>query len=307
MKKYLLITILFVFSLNISFSQKRMMYCYPVLNDYVEQNLFQEALDDIFAKDSLSNSDIYNLAICYSNLGDFEKAQKNLMDFIKKVEYNLTPAIFLDYRISALRESNYWENVYQLLIEKFLYESGPITDTALAIKIMEHGILDQKYRGLIITQPSEVGENGDLKFIIAENVDSINTIFLDSIVQKYGWPTFSMVGKIAGDYAFLFMQHSDKTSFKKHLGLMEEAVKNNEADKFRWATAYDRYRLYRGKRQIYGTQYRCRIIDGVTQPCELAPTKQKRKVNERRKEFGFTTTVEEEIEKHNKNKVTFYK
>lgn len=170
------------------------MYCYPVLNDYVEQNLFQEALDDIFAKDSLSNSDIYNLAICYSNLGDFEKAQKNLMDFIKKVEYNLTPAIFLDYRISALRESNYWENVYQLLIEKFLYESGPITDTALAIKIMEHGILDQKYRGLIITQP-----------------------------------------------------------------------------------------------------------------CELAPTKQKRKVNERRKEFGFTTTVEEEIEKHNKNKVTFYK
>ncbi|MCK9321700.1 MAG: hypothetical protein M0P32_06830 [Bacteroidales bacterium] len=292
---------LFLFCVNYYVSsQDRSHYCFPILDSLVELEQYREAIKELKSRDSLSNDDLYSLAVCYSKTGNYQISQSYLVDFINKMPYSFSPQIFLDYRIEDLRKSDKWNYVYDKLIGKFLMESGQIKDTTLAISLFLHGIKDQKYRGLIHSQPIMKGGEFAGKVMTTENVDSINTVFLDSVVNKIGWPTYSMVGKISGNYAFYIMQHSDKKHLKRYVPLMEKAVLKYEADKFLWAMAYDRLRRYCNKKQIYGTQYFSKIIDGKMQPNELQPTKNRKNINQIRKDFGFTTTVEEEIVKYNK-------
>lgn len=300
MKYYTIACVIILFINNNVFSQEKKPYCFPVIDSLVEHEQYEQAITDISAKDSLTVKDLYNLAVCYSNTGDLFEAQNYLLRLIEVCTYSFTPGLFLDFRIEEIRQSGEWEPVYNKLIDKFIYEIGHVKDTNLSISIMMHGILDQKYRGLIASQPKiKEGEYAG-NVHIKENVDSINTIFMDSVIGCVGWPTYSLVGKISGDYFFYILQHSDRKHLKKYMPFLEESVMKNEADKFLWAKGYDRLRRYYNKKQIYGTQYVSRIVDGKMQPHELQPTKDCKNVNKRRKEFGYKTTVEEEIIKLNR-------
>jgi tetratricopeptide (TPR) repeat protein len=300
MKYFSIICVFVVICIDSVLCQEKKHYCFAIINSHVEQEDYDKAIIEINLKDSLTNNDLYNLAVCYSYTGDLNEAQNYLLSFIEISPYSFTPGIFLDYRLDGIRKSREWELVYNKLLDKFLSENGKVKDTVLSVNIMLHGILDQKYRGLIAAQPKFKGGVDFSENYVFENVDSINTVFLDSVVNSVGWPTYSLVGNISGDYMFYILQHSDRKHLKRYIPLLEEAVKQNEADKFLWAMAYDRLRRYSNKKQIYGTQYVSRIIDGKMQPHELQPTKNRRNVNKRRKDFGFETTVEEEIIKFNK-------
>ena len=85
--------------------------------------------------------------------------------------------------------------------------------------------------------------------------DAQNTMWLDDVIQQHGWPTKTLVGEEGARAAFLIVQHSPALQFqKKCLQLLDQAVRQNEADGISLAYLTDRIRTSEGKPQLYGTQ-----------------------------------------------------
>jgi len=85
--------------------------------------------------------------------------------------------------------------------------------------------------------------------------DARNLRRLKEIVEKYGWPTYAMVGEDGGRAAWLLAQHADRdTDFQRIvLELIEPLVENGQASRKDYAYLYDRTHYP----QRFGTQGTC--------------------------------------------------
>jgi hypothetical protein len=86
-------------------------------------------------------------------------------------------------------------------------------------------------------------------------IDARNQKRLKEVVEKYGWPTYAMVGEDGGRAAWLLAQHADSdTEFqRKVLELMEPLVDSGQASLKDYAYLYDRTHYP----QRFGTQGTC--------------------------------------------------
>lgn len=80
---------------------------------------------------------------------------------------------------------------------------------------------------------------------------------IKAIIAEHGWPGKSLVGPEGAKAAWLITQHGTlDTAFMAHaLPLLEEAVKEGEAEGWCYAYLKDRVLTSAGKPQIYGTQH----------------------------------------------------
>ena len=119
--------------------------------------------------------------------------------------------------------------------------------------------------------------------------DAQNTMWLDDIIKQYGWLTKSLVGEDGAQAAFLIVQHSPALQFqKKCLQLLEQVVRENEADPISLAYLTDRVRISEGKSQLYGTQGQTNP-DGSIVPF---PIEDEEHVDERRRAIGLEPIAE---------------
>ncbi len=118
---------------------------------------------------------------------------------------------------------------------------------------MEHSVLGQE---LIerVKEDQSASFKGDLK--IFSEITKKNAKWLNGIIDKYGWPTVSKVGKDASEAAWLLVQHSDyDVDFqKKCLELMKKEMEKGEVSRHNVASLEDRIRMNMKLPQIYGTQ-----------------------------------------------------
>ncbi|WP_162056263.1 DUF6624 domain-containing protein [Pontibacter pamirensis] len=122
-------------------------------------------------------------------------------------------------------------------------------------------------------------------------IDSVNQTRVIPIIEQYGWLPKSKVGDKAAKAIFLVVQHSSLETIEKYLPQMEALAKQGEASATDAAKMRDRLLMFQGKKQIYGTQ-----AAGWVRPeggQVIWPIEDVENVNKRRKEIGFTTTVEE--------------
>lgn len=119
---------------------------------------------------------------------------------------------------------------------------------------------------------------------------------LKQIIAKYGWPTFSLVGKRGEKDFWLLVQHADedKAFQKQCLALLRKAVQKGQAAPASEAYLTDRVLLADGKKQKFGTQFT--IKDGTYIPRPLLNPKT---VNLRRRQFGLDT-IEANLKEMNK-------
>ena len=118
-------------------------------------------------------------------------------------------------------------------------------------------------------------------------MDSINLIRIEEIIAEHGWPGYSLVGEDVADVAFLVLQHCGNTVImEKYFPLMKDAVAKKEMDKSSLALFVDRIRMFKGEKQLYGTQLS--YIDS-TQSLELYPVEDEQNLNARRAEMGLPT------------------
>jgi hypothetical protein len=122
-----------------------------------------------------------------------------------------------------------------------------------------------------------------------QELDRKHTARLKEIVDKYGWPGRSLVGKDGAHDAWLLIQHADhdRTFQKRCLPLIEAAAQKEEASKQDWAYLADRVLVGEGKKQRFGTQFMQQNGEYVPQPIE-----DEANVDKRRADVGLPPLAE---------------
>ncbi|MCX6741549.1 MAG: hypothetical protein NTY61_04090, partial [Candidatus Parcubacteria bacterium] len=118
-------------------------------------------------------------------------------------------------------------------------------------------------------------------------VDHINTNALKDIINKYGWPTMSLVGKRSSRNAWLIAQHADHDIWfqKQCLIMLQEEYRKDprNIDPANIAFLTDRICVTEKKAQIFGTQFY--VNDkGILL---LRPLKNKKDIDKRRKKYNL--------------------
>ena len=108
--------------------------------------------------------------------------------------------------------------------------------------------------------------------------DSINAQQLREIIDRFGWPTKTMVGARGASAAFLVAQHN--ASLQSLALRLMRALPPREVQQSELAMLEDRLLVAQGKPQKYGTQLN---VDGT----EFAPVDSLERLEERRAEAGL--------------------
>jgi hypothetical protein len=126
-------------------------------------------------------------------------------------------------------------------------------------------------------------------------IDTENTQWLKQVVNKYGWPTYTMVGNDGGKAAWLLVQHADADpKFQRQCLDLMEKLGQDEVALSDVAYLTDRVLIAEGKKQRYGTQFIVKKDGLMPHPIE-----DEAGVEERRKSVGLPSMKEyrEELKK----------
>jgi hypothetical protein len=154
---------------------------------------------------------------------------------------------------------------------------------------------DQKYRGEAhkIREMSLTADEKQKRVSALmekqERLDKRNIKRLVQIIDKYGWPGRSLVGREASLTAFLIIQHADLEDQKKYFPMLKEAVRRGEANQDYAALLEDRILMREGKKQIYGSQLH---FNEVTKQLELWAIEDEENVDARRASIGLEPLAE---------------
>jgi hypothetical protein len=181
-------------------------------------------------------------------------------------------------------------------------------NTTLKKELDSLQMLDQKYRAALIANMRGKGDSlanvygakkedlNDYLWKLQGQLDSLNTLRIAKIIEQYGYPGISLVGKPTNEVAFYVIQHSKVID--KYLPVIKKAAEKNELRFVLYAMMLDRSLMFRDKEQIYGTQGSgMSIKNPATGKYKnlsfIWPIKDPSAVNKRRKAAGFSETVEE--------------
>ena len=142
---------------------------------------------------------------------------------------------------------------------------------------------------LSLTDNFILSEHVKVLMLKQEEVDRTNILFVDSILQIYGYPGTSLVGEITNTAAWHVIQHSD--NIDKYFKTIKRAAKNKEIPFTLFAKMLDRRLVMQGKKQIYGTQSDCIANKSGDFDCKISPTRNPKSVNKRRKKAGFENSI----------------
>ncbi|GAA4112669.1 hypothetical protein GCM10022393_11220 [Aquimarina addita] len=176
-------------------------------------------------------------------------------------------------------EKLHYNDADQLILEK-------VAPSKPRINIQLKSALDS------IMKLDQAGRNaGDISWEEQQVIDSTNTLFIEEVIKKYGYPGKTLVGEKTSRAAWLILQHSDK--IETYLPLIKEAGAKAELPLTSVAMMEDRYLMQQHKEQLYGTQGK-KLHAGTKEELPIIwPIQNADSVNERRTKVGFEATIEE--------------
>ena len=165
-------------------------------------------------------------------------------------------------------------------------------------------VLDQKYRDTLtlLMTPDKAGatvKSMGMTVAAAINhywrlqnvIDSTNTLFVEGVFKKYGYPGKTLVGDNTNEAAWYVIQHSKKID--DYIPIIKEAAEAHELPFKLYAMMLDRYLMNKNQEQVYGTQAVMRKLKASDKSqWFIWPIKDAQTVNQRRKDAGFPDTVE---------------
>jgi hypothetical protein len=115
--------------------------------------------------------------------------------------------------------------------------------------------------------------------------DSLNEIKAKTIINKYGYPGYSLVGDISDNFWAIVQHCDDDIPFQERvLALMKKEIGKNNAGKEKYAYLVDRVLVNKNQKQIYGTQIH---TDPKTNKSAPFPLKHPKQVDRLRKRMGL--------------------
>ncbi|TDN38257.1 hypothetical protein E4631_06185 [Hymenobacter sp. UV11] len=130
--------------------------------------------------------------------------------------------------------------------------------------------------------------------------DSADIKRVGAIIQRHGYPGKALVGTPTNEAAFYVIQHSNRIS--QYLPLIKQAADRGELPFRLYAMMLDRELLQHNQAQVYGTQgFNFGGTNSKTGTPEqhniIWPIQDPAHVNERRKQAGFSQTVEQNAQR----------
>lgn len=199
----------------------------------------------------------------------------------------------------TIKQKLHWNDAYDLKLPE-VESARPKLELDIKERLDSIAVSDQKYRQLLQTQDreerialgkkmglSEAEATGDL-WKMQSILDSVNMIYVETIFKTKGYPGKSMVGEPTNTAAWSVLQHNSDR-IPEYLPLIKKAGEAGELPMRLVAMMEDRYLMNENKSQIYGTQGR---VEGNGDKF-IWPIEDPDNVNERRKNAGFDTSVEE--------------
>jgi len=120
---------------------------------------------------------------------------------------------------------------------------------------------------------------------------------MQSLLDKYGWPKYSTVGKLAADAPLLLINHHPSDDVRKmYIDKIKENCLTGEGSCMEYAKIQDRILVNDGKEQIYRMQFRFT----PDQKMEPFPIKDPEYVDQRRFKIGL-----EPIKEYLKRKINY--
>ena len=161
--------------------------------------------------------------------------------------------------------------------------------------------VDQRYRAMLFSpklnrRPDSlaaalgVSKEGLNSAIMGQMIrtDATNLTRVQVLLKQYGYPGKSLVGAPTNEAAWSVIQHAPAL-IPQYLPMMKMAAETGELPFSRYATMLDRQLVFENKEQLYGTQAQ----NYNNQEWFIWPIQNPAQVNQRRKQAGFKTTVEE--------------
>lgn len=117
-------------------------------------------------------------------------------------------------------------------------------------KIIQMKNIDQKMR--FACNPKKLTVKNYMVFL----TDMVNNDLIKGVIKAYGYPLQKLIGKEGMKAFWLLIQHQDKD-----VELQKKCLKNCDFEPKEKAFLTDRILLNQNKKQIYGTQFNCKIKD----------------------------------------------
>jgi len=114
--------------------------------------------------------------------------------------------------------------------------------------------------------------------------DRAHTAALNEVFEKYGVPTYAMVGPQAASDFVVMVQHQSPEFRRKVLPKLKANVDAGQADPGSYAMVFDRLQTDAGKPQVYGENLVC---DTKNPKLHVGPIEDEKNVNQRRAAIGL--------------------
>lgn len=198
---------------------------------------------------------LYNAAYVAALAGDEKNAFKFLNLSIDRGWSNLEH-IKKDSDLNSLHNSEQWTKVLnKLKLQLDKIETNYNKEAKLSLeKVYE---TDQGLRLEYIAAQKKDGfksKKVDSLVKLMNYHDSLNTVTVTQILNKYGWLGEDKVGNKGNLTLFLVIQHANLKIQQKYLPMLRNAVKKGNAKASSLALLEDRVALREGRKQIYGSQ-----------------------------------------------------
>lgn len=241
--------------------------------------------------------DFYNAACSWALAGEPTKAFQDL-DRATLAGWDNVAHLKTDSDLAALHADKRWQPMLRKLEGRAAQAEAKLNQP-LKRELAEIMESDQELRHQIGPTQEKYGPKSpqmDSLWRQMQRADARNLPRVTAIIDQYGWPGNSLVGRSGSLAAFLVIQHSNLATMQKYLPLMRAAAAKGEMAKQNLALVEDRILTFQDKPQLYGSQLRASQATGKM---EFFPIADEAHVDERRasmslepladyaKNFGF--------------------
>lgn len=200
--------------------------------------------------------DRYNAACCWSLAKVKDSAFYHLDRLVSKNSYSDIMSLQADADLKNLYADARWKKICaQVKQNKEKVEAN--LNRPLVAKLDTILQSDQKYRKQLGDVGAKYGEESKQMEALWGKIhkqDSINTLKVTAILDKYGWLGKDVIGERGNGTLFLVIQHARLAVQDKYLPMMRDAVKNGRANGSDIALLEDRVGIRHGGKQVYGSQ-----------------------------------------------------
>jgi hypothetical protein len=259
-----------------------------------------EAYKTDYVKNTSDSNNTYNLACTYALVYQKDSAFHYLTIALKN---DTRLWALADNDLLTLTDDKRWEEIERNQLEGFQAKNGNLQKPKYAKQLLRLIMKDQALDYQLDMAKHFYMKNGKIPHwyhpiaAMKKEIGSGNFTQIEHLIEQNGYPTYSMVGKLAADAPLIIINHLEGEETRmKYLPQIKDACLQKEGSCMEYAKINDRILVNTNKPQTFGMQFRY----NSKRQLEPFPIKDPEYVDQKRLAIGL-----EPIKKYLKRKINY--